>query len=50
MSNIQKSQNSKPKAIKKSQNYKSASEIVKYMSNIQESKFKTKSYQKITKL
>ena len=47
---MQKSQNLKPKAIIKLQNYKSASKIVKYMSNIQESKSKTKSYQKITKL
>ena len=49
VANIQKSQYSKPKAVKKIQNYKSASKIVEYMSNIQESKFKTKSYQKITK-
>ena len=39
------------KAIERLQNYKSASKIVKYLSNIQkESKFKTKSYQKITEL
>ena len=37
MSNIQKSKNSKRKAIRKSQNYKSVSKIVKYMSNIQKS-------------
>ena len=34
---MQKSQNLKPKAIIKLQNYKSASKIVKYMSNIQKS-------------
>ena len=44
VANIQKSQYSKPKAVKKIQNYKSASKIVEYMSNIQESNFKTKSY------
>ena len=47
MSNIQKSQNLKPKAIKELQNYKSASKIVKYISNIQEPKSNPKA---ITKL